>query len=309
MSTTKKIPIKIKANTEKPINIESQNAPKVDLNMVETKIEKNKSEQVDLSGISTPEKFPGLITKEGYHLDKLNNEQLKVFFYVLIKYIYDTTKIEYIVYDGLKYYNRSNMWYSRPRGVSASHDPNFACAGYEFCNFGFDEYKSKEHSNMEKETESEVPVEENHEDEIPVESCRLFVNDDKKIEYHLSYCKEDSQLDYFDESSPLEAEFYDLIDKSLTSLSDMKLICGKEIHLYNHCGENEDHRGSDHTKIILDFHDHYILNSNCSLQQFADACYRVKSHKFDYWYELYSDAQIMEQTDTYYIDISFDHGS
>ena len=93
------------------------------------------------------------------------------------------------------------------------------------------------------------------------------------------------------------------------TLKDFKLLCEKEINLKNENGVNKDHRGSDHTRIILDFHDNFNLPKNCTLQEFADGCYRVKSHKFYHWYELYVGASIEQSEKKLNIHLGFDHGS
>src|SRR4029078_3039896 len=73
--------------------------------------------------------IPGFISADGYHLEKLNNKERDTFFDVLIRYIYDTTKIDHVTYQDKKYYNRTNSWYDRPKGVSTEHDPNYVCGG------------------------------------------------------------------------------------------------------------------------------------------------------------------------------------
>jgi hypothetical protein len=84
---------------------------------------------------------------------------------------------------------------------------------------------------------------------------------------------------------------------------------GTVITLINRDGFNKDHRGSDHTAIALDFHESYDLEEN-NLESLVDALYRIKSHKFDKWYELYTGvSEINIQHNTVEIVVTFDHGS
>lgn len=83
-----------------------------------------------------------------------------------------------------------------------------------------------------------------------------------------------------------------------------------EITLVNKSGFNDDHRGSDHTKIILDFNDDWTVKGN-RFVDFAEAVFRIKSHKFDSWYELFCDSHFetnLEGT-KFAVMCDFDHGS
>jgi hypothetical protein len=84
----------------------------------------------------------------------------------------------------------------------------------------------------------------------------------------------------------------------------------QQIVLHNSSGENSDDRGSNDADIILDFNREWKLPVNCTLADFIDGCFRVKSHKFDFWYELFVKVHNIEQSPeqiTLYLD--FDHGS
>lgn len=259
----------------------------------------------------------GFITEDGFNVDKLSHEQLVSFFSVLIKYIYDTTRLESVTYEDLTYYNRSNKWYDRPKGVSRPHDPNYCCDGYMTCQLGIDEYRSQKHGHVIYEDDGG-----DDDDEIAVKSSRLELPDDvDEITYNLSHTPDDADSGFYDttsydggssETSPgMELAFYELIMTTIgkKSLNDVKILSKKCLRLQNSHGINTDHRGSDHTKIILDFHDEFELENNCTLYKFADACYRVKSHKFDYWYELYGAVSIKSTKSEFKIDLGFDHGS
>lgn len=83
--------------------------------------------------------------------------------------------------------------------------------------------------------------------------------------------------------------------------------------LENISGFNHDHRGSDHTRIELPFTDRIRLTPVDGKIKFLDlvqACFDIKSHKFDLWYELFCGIKKfrLEGGDGI-ATIVFDHGS
>lgn len=83
-----------------------------------------------------------------------------------------------------------------------------------------------------------------------------------------------------------------------------------QILLSNVAGRNNDHRGSDHCRVHLAMKKYQMLTLPCSLSDLAQACYRIKSHKFDKWYELYSGiTSIKISNNCMYVGVNFDHGS
>lgn len=83
-----------------------------------------------------------------------------------------------------------------------------------------------------------------------------------------------------------------------------------KVVLYNSSGFNDDVRGSDLTDIKLDYCAIYVLPNN-TYKSLCDGLYRIKSHKFDKWYELYIRARIKidDTANTINISVAFDHGS
>lgn len=59
---------------------------------------------------------------------------------------------------------------------------------------------------------------------------------------------------------------------------------------------NDDHRGSDHFSIELDFETSRTLETPFTLTELIDALYRLKSHKTDSWYEGYFYVERGEQS-------------
>lgn len=186
----------------------------------------------------------------------------------LIRYAYETTSISSVVYEGLHYYERSNIWggesESRPE-----YDPDISCGNYSLC---------------------EV---------IP----DIYPEDGTKVEYILHYDKSEV---YFNETYENE----ELIRKLLHCDPYKTQLNGYErIVLENMNGENMDHRGSDHCKVNLAFYDSYDIVLPITLYEFMKACYRIKSHKYDKWYELYCGADVSEEGEVIYVSVIYDHGS
>lgn len=84
-----------------------------------------------------------------------------------------------------------------------------------------------------------------------------------------------------------------------------------KVTLINKSGINYDHRGSNHTKIELDFHTSWELKDN-RYKTFVHGLYRIKSHKFDRCYELFlyiTNVEVDRENKTIKIVLKFDHGS
>jgi len=81
-----------------------------------------------------------------------------------------------------------------------------------------------------------------------------------------------------------------------------------KINLINESGFNDDHRGSDHNMFNLSYCDDVTL-SDPTLDEFVCALYQIKSHKYDKWYELYTDSKVEINGNDLVIKTSFDHGS
>jgi hypothetical protein len=99
---------------------------------------------------------------------------------------------------------------------------------------------------------------------------------------------------------------------SENKLNDIYLKCCDTIILNNLDGYNEDHRGADHTKLMLDFHRQIILkptDNKIYFKDFVDACFRIKSHKFDPWYEMYCGVNCIKKNNKINVSVRFDHGS
>lgn len=89
---------------------------------------------------------------------------------------------------------------------------------------------------------------------------------------------------------------------------DKRVFFFDKVILKNISGFNRDARGSDNLDIILDFNPTYVLKGN-KLSDFVEGIYRVKSHKFDTWYELMDKAYCKVNGEELTIFLEFNHGS
>jgi len=196
----------------------------------------------------------------------------------LIIFVYDSVEIKYVYIlndDGskTKYYNRPNQWHG-------NYDEDGECNGEYDCDF-HDQISTNKH----------------------IHYVFKFKPDINRI------------IDYRIDNPIGQSILTDNELNILTSgpLKEIFIECPKKLVIHNISGFNEDHRGSDHTKLILDFHDDYTLipiNGKISLKKFADACLRIRSHKFENCYEMYCGVDSVEIGNNKIIaNVVFDHGS
>ncbi len=274
-------------------------------------------------------KIPDFATDKGFNLELLTTEQTKTFLSTLIDYIYDTVVVKSVSLYGLKFYNRTSSWYARQNGVSEPHDPDYECTGHRWndCDFAKREpdlYHPDEKDIIQHLTKSPVVTDKLV---VPYENFFLDLPDEHKdaIEYQLVYDNNQSNPEKFevdeDEDSHYTQEertsqldrcyLYGLFEETFKKYDpeQYQLLSERSFELMNKQGVNDDHRGSNHTRIVLDFNSVFPLDENPTIMTFAEACYRIKGNKFDYWYELYGGIDLKVDEDTYWIDVGFDHGS
>lgn len=113
-----------------------------------------------------------------------------------------------------------------------------------------------------------------------------------------------------DDQSPDESECKLKIDfrEFVRDYMDKEFLQNYKIVLINDSGFNQDHRGSDHTRIELPFYSRCTLYKN-TVREFIQGMYRIKSHKFDHWYELFCHTTVSKKKDKIIINVTYDHGS
>ena len=168
---------------------------------------------------------------------------------------------------------------------------------------GTDLVYDRKNPDTDSDSESVNYEESDFEDEIPSDQFKYIIGWDlsgDEIEYVIEYLLNDS--DYQEEYVINKVEHY--IDMIKTN---KKIL--PNITLHNLAGYNSDKRGSDRTCPVLDFSTTYKVEGN-TITDLAEAYYRVKSHKFDNWYEMFMKVvEVNKNQDTFDVYIDFDHGS
>lgn len=175
-------------------------------------------------------------------------------------------------------------------------------------------YERKNHNNCEPYSEAESGSCDS------AFSCEFDdrITTDKPIKYHFSYNPEfeDTIRSNEDPDGEVEEAIANAqVEKIMQSTPFRKIYirCSKRLVITNCNGINDDHRGSDHTRLILDFHPAVSIkpkHNRIRLADLTDACYRIKSHKFDYWYELYCGIKSHKtSSNTFMATVTYDHGS
>jgi hypothetical protein len=198
----------------------------------------------------------------------------------LISYISRTTNFDHIIYKKRPYYERRNSLNEHKKILSRpKYDKDIECSI---------------HMGYLKECEA-----------LP----SIIPKNPNNVKYVIEYepCN-DNEEEIFEmyEENP---EFINMVDTSIKNLHNIQLIGYKNIHIHNNNGINNDHRGSNHCKIALQYYDDYIISTPLTAHKLALAYYRIKSHKFDDWYELYCNCNCMAENDTLNVYLNFDHGS
>jgi len=205
-------------------------------------------------------------------------------------YCYRAIEIDYIVYNGMIYYQRTNSLHTSIKD-RPEHDPDVECSEHLI-------YPD------------------------PEDRCHILEDifpDDNEVHYELVYNGNKKYL-YDDDGDFIDDDDYDPKEdrsKYTTFLENIKVI-GMEniilknvrsIMLYNPSGRNNDHRGSDHCKIDLKYYKNYELDCPVTLKNFFEGLYRMKSHKWDNNYELFGECWPHMHGEDLHISLKFCHGS
>ena len=90
---------------------------------------------------------------------------------------------------------------------------------------------------------------------------------------------------------------------------NVNIMGAKTLILQNTRGYNYDKRGSNKCDLYLEFYEEKEIALPVTLKQLADAFFRIKSHKFDSWYELYCGCKKVVSKNGVVLKVNFDHGS
>lgn len=194
----------------------------------------------------------------------------------ICKFIYENFDILHFVYNGKIYEEYENTWEN-----TLHEDAEFSCVGYLqhdiVCN---------------KQSEFKI----------------VEVEDQSKIEYVMKY-RGFSDSDEVPNVQEYMNNMANMLDH-LTIIYEENRKQAEHIEIINTSGENQDHRGSTHTILDVQMENNLFLKLPCTIHQLAEKLFRIKSHKWDKWYELFSEVTAIFFDDSYAtLEVDFDHGS
>ncbi len=197
-----------------------------------------------------------------------------------IQFLYNISTLDHFVHEGKKYLECSNSWSSETDTVREAHDIDTDCSSYM--------------------------------DECELEPT-VFPVSNASVMYKVNIDLDEDINDIMNDISVVSIKI--IMTNVVTFLqnggktSDIKLVGFNSITLKNNCGINEDHRGSTHCNLLVDYEEKYQL-IKLNLNQLLVGLYRIKSHKFDKNYEMFCSCHHeIEAHNKLLLKFEFDHGS
>jgi hypothetical protein len=219
----------------------------------------------------------------------------------LIRAIFNRISIQSVEYQGKKYYETGSSWGgSLGEGdppERPDYDPDVECAGY--IEYGDVSEHLKELYSQESPQFPFIEV------ENPKDIIYHFQNIDIPL---LNGVDVICDIDEVDHNFKLLDEIENYSPENIVLTGGGSL---EKIVIENMSGVNDDHRGSNHCRLEVPYEREVELTLPVKLTDFIEALFRIKSHKWDFWYELYCDVSIEHEylSDTMTLQITFDHGS
>lgn len=266
------------------------------------------------------------------------------FWNAMFQIINESYRIEYIVNKGKNYFNCSSSCYDAMKtldkmklaGIKSVHK-------LHICNCEWNETTKHKKYNKRKVGTNEIKYIYSGRFEINIiEDYKKFLLDNNKgmntcFPFYFNsgnfnlddlYSKDDLYLfdnidsyyninltDEFDKTKDLDDEskkiILDIYANNKIDMGEIKFISGSDVVIKNNSGFNNDHRGLNHTLIELPFLTKINLGKKFTLKDLIISNSNLKSHKFDYWYELYTGCNVKknEKSNTVSIELKYDHGS
>jgi hypothetical protein len=132
------------------------------------------------------------------------------------------------------------------------------------------------------------------------------------ISYYLSYDPKLIDIDEAEHPTNIEIiNHFRLVFQPQSDISKFTIISQEKEYLHNTRGFNIDDRGSDDSTHPMDFHLDWELGKTFTVLQFAEGLFRLRSHKWDGWYELYCryKYKYCSLKSRNVMNLDFDHGS
>ena len=274
--------------------------------------------------------------------DKVINDEH--FWNALFKIINESYRIEYIQHKGKNYFNCSSSRYDGNKILNKMIQSNIKPAHKNYvckCNFNYDESIHKNYNRRKVNPEQIKYIYSGKFELNIIEDYKKFLLDNNKLmntffhDYFHSgnfnlddlynkddlylygsdkYCFEPKLTNEFDKTKELNVEskkiILDLSNNNHIIISEIKFISNFDIIITNKDGFNYDYRGLSHTLIELPFLTKINLGKEFTLEDLIISNSNLKSHKFDYWYELYTGCSSkIKNNNSVMIELKFNHGS
>ena len=207
----------------------------------------------------------------------------------LFHLIHESTSFHHVTFNGLPYYEMTNIHQNMT--IIDHVNP-------------FNDKKPIEHIIR---PSYDIDVVCNDSDIEEADDCgaTIFPTSIDRVKYILKYKKKWMDNDYYE---PKNIELLKQIFG--TNFKKVLLVGFKSLKLVNRNGINHDHRGSNHCNIYLKFYPNVHITQFTSLNTLAKSFYKLKSHKWDSWYEMFSDVNFMTNINhDIVVHLNFDHGS
>jgi hypothetical protein len=228
-------------------------------------------------------------------LTEQSNRTIQILFDHIIRYIYKLAQIRFIKYNSKLYFQMTNKWNGGiPKNISQEEKE---LLGHEDCSC--DGYWDDECKLLNKKWKKTNPS-------------------SSELEYIYNYDEGALKVVCQDIHKSIKIPLkkihnfiFDLKSNPETQVSSIKFLVSKPLIITNPNGINTDHRGSNHTKLILPFVSNVTLGEKFTFKDLINTMYQIKSHKFDYWYEFYCAVIISSKKNSpdIKINVSYDHGS
>jgi hypothetical protein len=237
-------------------------------------------------------------------------------FICLIEFTLHKVSLTHVTYNGVEYLERPNYhsengyrdnncgicdksnWNIKPVKINKRYRP---CSWFDFIinqnpfngNLTLDDYKYHYKTGMCYYNDSIIPT-------GPIEYNFTLIDYDGDYDFDFNKCKKVSKK-FMEFIKNIEDN--DILNTKVETIFRIRIKGEGEI--------NTDHRGSNHCRLCLDFHLERIIEPGViTINELADHLYRLKSHKFENWYELVSGAEFIPTDDNdYLLKLNVDFGS
>jgi len=217
----------------------------------------------------------------------------------IFRFLYNSFSINYFEFRGKKHCNRETIWYDPIDSMNEEL--------HKECTKNNKEYEYTEADGFEQgETPFNDPEDIKYTEETgeyQSSSCR-FYNEKGKIDYFYKY----DQSEMYKGNNETVDKIIEFISSGGNFL-DIEFIHEKSLHFINKRGRNYDMRGADDTVVVLPFEQYIEMNNKITMGELLTSLYTIKSHKFDYNYEMYFEIILRHSSHYNRCDFTFDHGS